>query len=370
MLIPKITDVYVSIDITHPQISKDLKKIAIFTKGDQQSFKTYTYLPDVMADFDENTETYKTAEAIFSQDDAPEAIQIITYADKVPAPVIQSNTSNAGTTVVDNNASNTSQPSAGIGRAAFDYFYEDWEIAILADYNKADALALADVLENGGYDGKGFHFMFQQFGPSNAGDGADFDKYSRTWKFYHSAEDEKYTAALASEGTSDDAGKVSWKFVHDLNGITPEKLTATELLNLKRQHFITYVQKADHASQIDDSNAQGLFVDFIHGLDFVKATVESNLQNALTLDGKQVFSYTQKGLNAIKVNIETTLDKAGNQGIIDIDSTGKYKRHVDVPDIDKIHASTVSHRILQGVKFEYTSSSAINEVHINGNAVA
>ncbi|WP_353486072.1 hypothetical protein [Apilactobacillus xinyiensis] len=370
MLVPKTTDVYVSIDITHPQISKDFKKIAIFTKGNKQSFKTYTYLPDLMIDFDENTSTYKAAEAIFNQDNAPETIQVITYTDQVPAPAIQAGTSNAGTKVIDMNASQSDQPAAGVGRAAFDYFYEDWEIAVLADYNKDDALALANVIDNGGYDGKGFHFMLLQFDSSNAGDASAFDNFKRTFYAYHDVDNERLDAAWAGEATYETIGKRSWKFVHDLNGITPEPLTATQVNNLERQHFLVYVQKGDHASFTDDKNAQGLYIDFVHGMDFVKATVENNLQNSLTLNGKDVFTFDAKGLSAIKESITNTLNTAGDQGIVRAYSNGKYEFNVDVPDITKINESTIEHRILEHVKFNYTASSAINEIHINGNVVA
>ncbi|MCL0312789.1 hypothetical protein M2S00_06680 [Apilactobacillus sp. TMW 2.2459] len=370
MLIPKITDVYVSIDVTHPQFSKDFKKIAIFTKSDKQSFKSYTYLPDLMADFGQNTSTYKTAAAIFAQDDAPEVVQVITYTDQVPAPDTQTASGNGGLKVTDINANTSDQPAAGIGRAAFDYFYEDWEIAILADYNQKDALALADVIEHGGYDGKGFHFMLLQFNGDNAGEASAFDKYNRTFYLYHTNTDERADAALASEATYATVGKQSWKFTHDLNGITPETLTVTQILNLERQHFIVYVQKGDHASFTDDKNAQGLYIDFIHGMDFVKATVENNLQNSLTLNGKGVFTFDARGLNAVKESITNTLNTAGDNGIIRSDDTGKYEFDVQMPDISKFHESTIEHRILEHVKFNYTASSAINEIHINGNVVA
>lgn len=367
MSIPKITDVYVSIDVTHPQINKDLKKIAIFTKGNQESFKTYEMLEDVMADYDANTSVYKMAETIFSQDDAPEAIQVISYSDKAPAPMVSSG---GGQVSNDDVATKFGAPASGIGRAAFDYFYEDWEIAILADYSKADALALADVIEHGGYDGKGFHMMFQQFGPSNASDHVDFDKYNRTWCYYHTNEDEYYAAGLAGEGTSETIGKQSWKFVSDLNNVTPETLNASQILDLENQGFICYVSKGDHANQTDDKNKQGLYIDFIHGLDFVKSNVETNLQNALSIDGKNTFTFGPKGLGAVKTNLETSLNQAGANGIIAADSNNKYEYSYDIPDINKIPQSNIERRILNGIKFSYTASSAINEIHVNGTSVA
>lgn len=367
MIIPKITDVYVSIDIEHPQAAKDLKKIAIFTKGDQESFKTYLMLEDVMADFDVNTSVYKMAETIFSQDDAPEAIQVITYSDKAPAPMVISNN---GQVVNDDVATKFGAPASGIGRAAFDYFYNDWEIAIMADYNKADALALADVIEHGGYDGKGFHFMFQQFGPSNASDHTEFDKYNRVWQFYHSIEEEFYAASLASEGTSAVIGQQSWKFVSDLNNVTPEDLNAAQIMDLENQGLICYVTKGNHANQTDDKNKQGLYIDFIHGMDWVKATIESNLQDALSLDGKRTFTFDAKGLGAVKTNLETSLNEAGNNGIIATDSSNKYEYSYNVPDISKIPQTHIDRRILDHIKFKYTASSAINEIHVNGTAVA
>jgi hypothetical protein len=365
MIIPKTTDVYVSIDVTHPQSSKDLNKVAIFAKGDQQGYQTYTDMDSLSADYNMNSSVYLTAQAVFGQANTPSALQVITYTDKAPTPAVQV----SGQAVTDNNSSNDGKPTAGIARAAYDYFYGDWEVAIMADYNKDDALALSDVISNGGNDGKGFHFLLLQFGPSNSGDSSLFDQYARVFKFYHTIESEKYVAALAGEGATGVIGQVSWKFIHDLDGVTPETLSATEIANLTKQHLITYVQKADHACQTDDANAQGIYIDFIHGLDFVKSNVENNLQNTLILGGK-AFTYDANGLNKIKECITSTLTKAGDQGIIKKDTTGKYVMDVNVPDISDISINDIEHRVLNNTRFNYAASSGVNKIKVNGSVAA
>lgn len=387
-IIDKITDVYVSIDAEHPQPTVGLKNPAIFVRGkdgDTQSCKQYVTLDQVEADFDATTSTYRMAETIFDQYPAPEAITIIKFVGesidpstlKAPAPENVQGTSTTTGAVVTANAitgngtAADTIPATGAGKAAYDYFYENWEYALLADYDKADALAIADMIENGGYDGKGFHMFFMQFNATNAADATDFATYGRTFTFYHTDADENYVAALAAAGAQPDAGKISWKFVSNLADITPESLTASEVIALEKQGFILYVHKGNSDNQTDDKNVAGNYIDFVQGLDFIKATVETNFQNMLNTSGKVPFN--AQGLSMVDTSLTASLNQAYNQGIIAIGSDNKPDFTHNVPGVGNTNPATVADiasRVLKNVKFSYKPSSAINEIRVVGTVEA
>lgn len=382
-LIPKITDVYVTLDITHPQTTVGLKNPAIFVKGDSEGYKEYQTLDALEADYDATTSVYRKAQTMFDQADYPELVAVITFAGDSPAPVstqapaptnLKATPTDDGAVITADKVDDSNEgdpnaiPASGAGKAAADYFYNNWEFAMLADYNQADAIALADIIEHGGYDGKGFHIFFQQFGADNADDVAKFNGYSRTFCFYHTNANEDYAAALAAEGAQGTIGQVSWKFVSDLADVTPEGLTASEIIALEKQGFILYVNKGatGTANQTDDVNVSGMYIDTVHGMDFVKSNVETNLQNTLDTAGKVPFD--AKGLGMIDASLSGSLSTAYSQGIVATSlDTGKEMYTTHVPKINEIRITDWVKRDLKGVKFTYTPSSAVNQIHVNGD---
>lgn len=376
-VIPKITDVFVTIDITHPQTTVGLKNSAIFVKGDKESYKEYTYLDAVEADWDANTSVYKIAEQQFAQNPAPELVAVITFTGestvKAQAPAPSGVTADAtadGATVkatpVTINEPGDDVPTTGIAKAAFDYFYNNWEFALLADYDKNDALALADLIEHGGYDAKGYHILFLQFNADNKDDAAEFADYSRTWCFYHTDPDELYAAGLAAAGAQGTIGQVSWKFVSDLANVTPETLPASNILALGKLGLICYVHKGNNDNQTDDKNLAGFYIDEVHGRDQIKATVETNLQNTLNTAGKTPFDAI--GLGMIAASLDSSMSLSYNAGIIATDpDTGKPMYTTHVPSIKEVGRFAIASRVLKNTTFGYTPSSAINTVYVHGN---
>jgi hypothetical protein len=382
-IVDKITDVTVSIDVDHPQPTIGLKNPAILVKDDStESLKEYTTLDDVEADFGVTTSVYSLSQTIFDQDPAPESISVIKYTGDSPDPTtlkagastnVTSTPTSDGAVVkadpiVGTGKASDTIPTSGAGKALYDYFYANYEYVLLADYDKAAALAAADMINNGGYDGKGYHLMFLQFDDSNKADAADFAQYGRVWTFYHTDASEHYAAALAAKGAQPDAGKVSWKFVSDLADVTPETMTATDAKALEAQGFILYYQKAAHANQTDDKNVAGNYIDFIQGMDWIKATTETNLQNMLSTSGK--VPYNAQGLSMVDTTLKAGLDQAYNQGIIGVDANGKPDYSTSIPGVGNAtppRVADIAARVLRNVKFTYTPSSAVNEIHVTAS---
>lgn len=382
-IVDKITDVTVSIDVDHPQPTIGLKNPAILVKDDStESLKEYTTLDDVEADFGVTTSVYSLAQTIFDQDPAPESISVIKYTGDSPDPATlkagaPTNATSTPTSdgavvkadpIVGTGKASDTIPASGAGKALYDYYYANYEFVLMADYDKAAALAAADMINNGGYDGKGYHLMFLQFDDSNKADAADFAQYGRVWTFYHTDASEHYAAALAAKGAQPDAGKVSWKFVSDLADVTPEAMTATEAKALEAQGLILYYQKAAHANQTDDKNAAGNYIDFVQGIDWIKATTETNLQNMLSTSGK--VPYNAQGLSMVDTTLKAGLDQAYNQGIIGVDDNGKPDYSTSIPGVGNAtppRVADIAARVLRNVKFTYTPSSAVNEIHVTAS---
>ena len=382
-IVDKITDVTVSIDVDHPQPTIGLKNPAILVKDDStESLKEYTTLDDVEADFGVTTSVYSLAQTIFDQDPAPKSISVIKYTGDSPDPAtlkagaptnVTSTPTSDGAVVkadpiVGTGKASDTIPASGAGKALYDYYYANYEFVLMADYDKAAALAAADMINNGGYDGKGYHLMFLQFDDSNKADAADFAQYGRVWTFYHTDASEHYAAALAAKGAQPDAGKVSWKFVSDLADVTPETMTATDAKVLEAQGFILYYQKAAHANQTDDKNAAGNYIDFVQGIDWIKATTETNLQNMLSTSGK--VPYNAQGLSMVDTTLKAGLDQAYNQGIIGVDDNGKPDYSTSIPGVGNAtppRVADIAARVLRNVKFTYTPSSAVNEIHVTAS---
>lgn len=382
-IVDKITDVTVSIDVDHPQPTIGLKNPAILVKDDStESLKEYTTLDDVEADFGVTTSVYSLAQTIFDQDPAPESISVIKYTGDSPDPAtlkagaptnVTSTPTSDGAVVkadpiVGTGKASDTIPASGVGKALYDYYYANYEFVLMADYDKAAALAAADMINNGGYDGKGYHLMFLQFDADNKDDAAAFAQYGRVWTFYHTDASEHYAAALAAKGAQPDAGKVSWKFVSDLADVTPEAMTATKAKALEAQGLILYYQKAAHANQTDDKNAAGNYIDFVQGIDWIKATTETNLQNMLSTSGK--VPYNAQGLSMVDTTLKAGLDQAYNQGIIGVDDNGKPDYSTSIPGVGNAtppRVADIAARVLRNVKFTYTPSSAVNEIHVTAS---
>lgn len=373
MIIPKITDVYVTLDVTHPQTTVGLSNPALFVKGDTQGYKEYQTLDALEGDFDATTSTYAAAKAAFDQTPFPELVAIITYTGEstsAAAPKDPLSKPTADGANIKYNAATEAVPTAGIAKAAFDYFYNNWEFAILVDYNKADALALADVIENGGYDAKGYHINFLQLDEANKADVAEFAKFTRTFVFYNGTEDEYYAVALAAKGAQSTIGQTSWKFVSDLVDVTPLALATSDIQALENLGLICYVPKGTaHSNQTDDKNAAGMYIDIVHGMDFVKSTVENGLQNTLNVAGKT--TYDAKGLATLGASLDNSLGLAYNQGVIATDPITNAKSYsYSMPSIVNVRTSDIAERILNNVTFDYTPSSAVNVINVHGNVNA
>ncbi|HHW4852487.1 TPA: DUF3383 family protein, partial [Enterococcus faecalis] len=201
-MIEKITDVNVKIDIMHPQPIVGLGNPAIFVQGSTQNYKEYTSLETLAKDFATTTTVYKKAETIWKQENKPQTIAVVTFAADTPTSPEQPDSLIAG---------------SGIIAAATSYFYNDWHFALLANFVEADALALSNLIEEN-------EFKFLVIQTATVDELTVFAGNNLTIGLAHPLE-EFLDAALIGNTASLTVGSVTWKFRHNLVGITPNTLT-------------------------------------------------------------------------------------------------------------------------------------------------
>lgn len=374
IIIPKTTDVNVTIDIDHPQPSVGLSNPNLFVKGDAEGYKEYTNLDALMADQPMGSPAYNAAYVIFEQKNAPELVAVTTYVKDntgkmsavAPTPAdLKSTPTSDGATVTESEPANTTSEGidfaslTGVAKAAADYFYRNWEFALMPEYDAEDALDLATLIEKGGYDGKGFHLFFPQVTDYTVE--SPFKAFHRTWAFFNSAGDD-YAAALVGQGGSYTVGSISWKFVSDLIDVTPETLPVTELNKLDANGYIAYVNKGANSNQTTDRNPALDFIDTIHGMDWIKSTTETQLQNLLNTAGKLTFD--ADGISKIQQVLRTILNQGVAQKVIDTDDSGTGIFGITVKQRSDLSTQDIVNRVYNGAFFNYQASNAINHINV------
>ncbi|WP_125575945.1 DUF3383 family protein [Levilactobacillus angrenensis] len=376
IVIPNVTDVNVTIDIDHPQPTVGLTNPNLFVKGDKEGYGEYTTIEDVMADYPMGTPAYNAAYAVFAQPNAPELVAITSYVKDnsgsftaaAPTPEDLESTPTAdGAEITESESPTTATGDVdwtkltGVAKAVADYFYRNWEFALMPEYDEEDALDLATLIEKGGYDGKGFHFFFPQV--SDFTKENPFKDFHRTWCFYHTDADEYYTAALVGKGGAETVGSISWKFVSDLVDITPESLPITDMQTLDKNGYIAYYTKGAHSNQTTDANPLGDFIDTYHGADWIKSETENQLQNLLNTSGKLTFD--KAGVAKIEQVLRTILNQATSQTIIDTDDdTGDGIFNLTVKQRADLRKTDIAKRLYKGAFFDYQPSGAINHINV------
>lgn len=341
-MIEKITDVNVKIDIMHPQPIVGLGNPAIFVQGSTQNYKEYTSLETLAKDFATTTTVYKKAETIWKQENKPQTIAVVTFAADTPTSPEQPDSLIAG---------------SGIIAAATSYFYNDWHFALLANFVEADALALSNLIEEN-------EFKFLVIQTATVDELTVFAGNSLTIGLVHPLE-EFLDAALIGNTASLTVGSVTWKFRHNLVGITPNTLTTSQLQAIEKANAIAYVSKAGIPQTSEGKTMSGEFIDALHGDHWVKSNIETNVQRLLSTTDKLTFD--SNGIALLDTTVANVLETAFNNGIVDIvDETGVGNYSVTALGRQDLNPDDIAARNYKGLSFKYKRSGAIHTVDVTG----
>lgn len=158
-------------------------------------------------------------------------------------------------------------------------------------------------------------------------------------------------------------GSITWKF-KTINGILEGGTSITEDIQAKENGANTYIRQGGILMAVEGVTSSGEFIDVIRSQDFVEARMKENVFRVLAVTDKVPF--TDKGINLIGSEVETTLKTAYNQGIIADDEDGNPLYTITLPKREDVPTNDRANRTLPDVRFEFILAGAIHQVRIDG----
>ncbi|TCZ76177.1 DUF3383 family protein [Paenibacillus albiflavus] len=330
-----ISDVIVVIDVQKPRGRIGFgTPLILGSKSGGKDYKEYSDLDMVEVDYAKGTDEYKAAEAIFAQGD---------YAPAKIAITCHNSTAAATETLSDRLKS---------------VYDRDWYFLIYTKDTVASIIELADEIEKA----KGKIFVARSSSKEEAQTIKD-KKYDNTAVFYHTTTNNYPDAALVGRAGSAPVGSVTWKF-KTLAGIQPLDIDATELRAIHDTGAITYVIKSGDNVTSEGKTVSGEYIDVIHSNDFVKFTIEYEVQKLLNNSGK--IPYTTQGISLIEGIVKSVLQRANNQGIIANDADGIGLYGTDFKPREAVDPEDRAKRVYREGNFWYELAGAIHGARING----
>ena len=343
-----LSDVNVILDVLQPAIPENLGKLAVFVKsetapsGDGETPQAASTSASIQAftDVEEllnkvtNKDVQNLAKGYFNQSNHGEEFYVISYSDLT---------------------------------AALDgYFGEGWEFATVVG-DEADSAVLSNYVE-----GKGTKFAVVGLEATDANVEAaetfnqTYIGNKRTIAFMAgTGDDTKYAVgALIGKLGNETVGAITWKF-KTLNGVKAIDFTKAQIDKLHKNGIFTYVNKAGIDQTSDGITIGGEFIDALHGDDWVKASIENNVQNLLTTSGKVTFD--SSGIAQIDGVVTSVLQDATTNGIVLIDAeSGQGQYTVTAQSRADTPAEDIAQRHYNGLSFSYTRAGAIHSVTVHG----
>lgn len=337
-----IQDVQVTIDVQNPapKIGLGRPLILAASTNTESTYKEYYGLDTLKDDFPEGTSVYKKAKAILEQTNRPDIVAVATYS-----------------------ASGGGDPGTGltIVQAFEKYFDKPWHFLLLPDAIASERLAVSNALE-------AHKFKFLVLKVEDKDELAQYTSNSRTIPYYHPDKPgEEMDAAIIGDAASLTVGSITWKFRKNLVGITPIDISADELKALHAAGANAYVLKAGIPQTSEGITATGDYIDFLHGQDWVKANIESSLQQMLSDNDKVPSNDT--GISMAVSVMTSVLTEAATNGIVDKDSNGNAEFTVTSKPMNEIPEEDRKKRIYSGLGFKYYPEGAFHEIEVTGTVV-
>lgn len=331
-----LSDVTVKLNVEQPSVPVNMGNLAVFVKGDagkMESFRTYD---DIYDEYQSKPSLLKIAEGYFSQGSHGEKLIVITYADL---------------------------------KNEFETYYgAGWEFATVLETDALTPSRLAGYI-----DGKGERMaIFAYPATAETVDDAEMIKESlgsspRTIAFVAGENDDEAKFALGAligAVGNETVGSVTWKF-KKIGGVKPVKLNASQIGKLHEANLFTYVTKAGTNQTSEGKTIGGEYIDALHGDDWVKASIETELQKLLSSSNK--VSFDAVGIAQIDATVTQVLAQATRNGIIlENAETGMGDFNVTTASREESSAADIANRHYTGLQFSYKRSGAIHSVVVSG----
>lgn len=355
-----LSDITVKLNVETPSVPVNMGNLALFVKGDKQNVEGFNSYEDLQKVYGSNDLVKQVANGYFSQDDHGNKLFVITYTDVATAATAYYSEGWEFATVIP--GVKVVAPSVG------DQGKEKEAVTVDTTNDLADTVALSNFI-----DGKKERFAVVGLPATNE----NVEKISDTKKAFgnsprtiifvsgtNQAEAEYGIGGLVGAVGNETVGSVTWKF-RKIGGVKPVDLTVTQIQKLHENNAFTYVTKAALDQTSEGKTLSGEFIDALHGDDWVKASLETELQKLLSNSKKITFD--SAGIAQIDATVTAVLTTATNNGIISENPETKAGEF-SVYTASRAESSDedVAQRNYTGLKFSYTRSGAIHTVKVNG----
>lgn len=296
----------------------------------------YASLPEVAgAGWDEGTEVYKCAQAVFRQEPRPQLIYI----------AVRKKAGDAAENIAE-----TVKRVLGIS---------GWYGLALADAQEGDLGEAARLVEDAE---KIFAFCTQEKENPLAGKG-----YMRTFGIY--SENKYAHAAWMAKAFSFDPGSETWAY-KSLSGVEPSSLSSRDMRSLEEAGLNYYVACAGRNITRDGKTAGGEWIDVIRFRDWLKNQMQVKIYGLFVKNPK--IPYTDAGITLVENQMEAVLVSGQRAGGIadteyDEEDSPVPGYTVAVPRATSISSAQRAKRILSGCQFTARLSGAIHVVELTGN---
>ncbi|MFH7308627.1 DUF3383 family protein [Weissella paramesenteroides] len=347
-------DVQVILDVVNPASPINLGNLAVYVVADTANSENV--IPDTKLHSVEditnlglsiNASTEAIIKLFFAQDNHGETI----YLYGIESSVDQSTTKEkVETTLTDG-----------------------WEFATVVSPSPLDSVVLTNAIESYGRKlavlGMDLKLSTAKVSDIESITDAPFYGNERTIVFLANREagdTEKYKGVGALIGAlgNSQPGSITWKF-KKLKGITATQVNGTVVAKATEIGALMYVSKAG-AAQTSEGLSTGLeYIDNLHSDDWVRAEIESSIQNLLQTTDK--LPYGAQGIAQLEAAVTTVLRTATENGVILVDpETNSGKFTVTAGSREEQAASDIASRSYKGLSFDYTRAGAIHDVTVHG----
>lgn len=358
-----LSDITVKLNVETPSVPVNMGNLALFVKGDKQKVEGFNSYEDLQKVYGSNDLVKQVANGYFSQDDHGNKLFVITYTDVATAATAFYGEGWEFATIIPGVKVVT--PSENTGD---DQNKEKEAVTVDTTNDLADTVALSNFI-----DSKKERFAVVGV-PATAenvekiGDTKKaFGNSPRTIIFVsgtNQAEAEYGIGGLVGAVGNETVGSVTWKF-RKIGGVKPVDLTVTQIQKLHENNTFTYVTKAALDQTSEGKTLSGEFIDALHGDDWVKASLETELQKLLSNSKKITFD--SAGIAQIDATVTAVLTTATNNGIISVNpETNAGEFTVTTASRAQSSEEEIAQRNYTGLKFSYTRSGAIHTVRVNG----
>lgn len=174
-------------------------------------------------------------------------------------------------------------------------------------------------------------------------------------------------AAVVGATAGLDAGSFTYKNIA-LKGVTAQSYTDAEVEALHAKNVNTVLLKAGSVVTSEGLTVSGEYADIVDTKDYLIQQIEYQCQHLLNRVPK--LPYDNRGIAALEGVVLSVLKDAANNGMIAVNDEGDYEYSVNFAPRSECAPADISSRHYAEGKFEFTLAGAIHTAKIKGTILA